>query len=80
MFPSLLIYSYPPMTYRIIYPDVRDVSEKQVRSWLADAIANGQTDNRFGDNINPDTVDMDIALQMLNDTGLITFSCPAFRT
>ena len=58
--------------FQMIWPDVRRVTEKQVRSWLADAIANEEVDD-VGFPINPDTCDILDALLLLNDTGKFTF-------
>jgi hypothetical protein len=51
----------------MLYPEERLVSEKEIRNWLSDAIANGEVDNLGDYPIDVNTVDIDIAMEMLDN-------------
>jgi hypothetical protein len=39
----------PPMTWLIIWPVQRRVSEQQIKLWYSDAVANGETEGGLND-------------------------------
>jgi len=53
--------------FHIIYPECRKVSEKQMRTWAEDAIANGEIDG-------PATLSVQELAEQLQDAGEITLS------
>lgn len=53
--------------YKIVYPEVRNVSESKMRSWASDAIANGEIEG-------PITLSTSELVDQMNDAGLITSS------
>ena len=55
--------------FSVIYPDEYNVPERKVRMWLSDAIANGE----IVEQVNPDTVEIEYAIELLQDTGNVTF-------
>lgn len=56
--------------YWIIYPETRQVGEATLRGWLADDIANEDVDFD-GD---PQTADIETVMELLSDTGKVTFA------
>ena len=58
--------------FNIIYPYEGKVTEKQIRIWLADALANEELDSDY-DNCNPLTCSIYWAIQGLENTGKFTF-------
>lgn len=59
--------------YRVIYPDNYSPTERQLRMWYSDAIANGEADT-IGDEpcCDPETSPLDDIVKELNNTGKFT--------
>lgn len=55
--------------YHLIYPDDYRPTEKQIRTWYADAIANGEADEPA---LNPTTDHLDDIVRELNNVGRVT--------
>jgi hypothetical protein len=63
----MLVKERPLMIeYYIVYPEERWVSEDTVRMWYDDAVSNDECDSGY--------VDMDLIIEELMSTGLVTFS------
>jgi hypothetical protein len=60
--------------YRIIWPVTRDVTEQEIRSQYADAVAN----DNCADIGSSDTVDLLEIMQELDSSGEVTFSRQAY--
>ncbi len=57
------------MAYRIVYPEKRFVSDRQIEIWYADACANGEIDHAY-----LNTQDHWTMAQGLSDAGIITLA------
>jgi hypothetical protein len=52
------------MSVKIIYPEVREVSNARILSWCDDAYKNGEVDREY--------TDIQDAVDLLEDAGIIT--------
>jgi len=56
----------------IVYPDDYKPTERQVRNWYSDAVANGEIHG----SLNPDTAELESIVMELHESGLFTFVRP----
>jgi hypothetical protein len=60
------------MHYHLIYPDDYNPTEKQLRSWLKDDIANGECMEPGFRQEDVEAMPLDIVVRTLNQTGKVT--------
>jgi hypothetical protein len=64
------------MKIDMYYPTERYVSEQEVRVWLADAIANNEVSNQYGEpeSLDINTLHIEYVIQLLNDGGRVSLA------
>lgn len=60
--------------YKIIYPETRYVTEAQIRTWLADGIANEEVDDIGLTVEDAKTVSIELAMELISNAGFVTFT------